>query len=790
MTDVNVPDISVVVPTHNRRDSVLRLLAALGAAEFPADRCEVIVVCDGCSDTTIAALVDIATPFRLLVLRQPKARGAASARNFGARHARGKLLLFIDDDIEPLPTLLQAHAQLHREALGDEPLVVVGAPLPVRRRGASFAEIAAWGWWEQQLERTSQPGHRFTYAEVFSGILSMEAKLFAEAGGFDVALNSCRDDSELGLRLIRMGARIVFSREGGGYHHEIRDHAQLMSRKRAEGRADVLLARRHPELWPDLHLAIGETGWLSGRVVRGLAMYAPLLGDLFERISQLGLWVLQHLRLRGTWRVLHSAALYYAYWRGATDALGGARAARRRLERRRDAGERAQRELTSYEIELDLSAGLPAAVARIDRERPRSARVKFADDLLGHIAPVPGAEPLRGAHLRSYLSEKGPLADNLALALTLRDMRRVASARRTIAVASHLKQPLRASAVSAQLAVAQLRLPPRDPALWPPVSVVVCTKDRAGSLATCLTSLAQLDYPSYEVVVVDNASATQAARYLSSKFHVRYVREDRPGLDWARNRGIAESKYDIIAFTDDDVRVDSGWLRGIARGFTDPEVMLVTGLITPAELSTPAQMTFEFAYGGIGKSFAERRWDPQHLDAHQLLGAHELGTGANMAFRRAVFDRVGTFDTALDVGTPSHRAGDLDMFHRVLASGHVACYQPDALVWQRHRRDLTGLRRQLRDNGRSFGAYLLTRWVAARRGIGPVTPIQVVHYALSVALGWRVGRVARQFMRRDPLALPLQVAELRGLLQAPWAYLATQRNDKRLREQLAGLTPA
>ena len=282
--------------------------------------------------------------------------------------------------------------------------------------------------------------------------------------------------------------------------------------------------------------------------------------------------------------------------------------------------------------------------------------------------------------------------------------------------------------------------------------------------------------------MVDNASTSEATRYLSSKFPARYVREDRPGLDWARNRGIAESKYDIIAFTDDDVRVDSGWLRGIVRGFNDPEVMLVTGLIAPAELTTPAQVTFEFAYGGMGKSFAERRWDPQHLDAHQLLGAHELGAGANMAFRRAVFDNVGTFDTALDVGTPSHGAGDLDMFHRVLASGHVACYQPDALVWHRHRRDLTGLRRQLRDNGRSFGAYLLTRWVAARRGIGPATPAEVVHYAVSVWLRWRIARVVRRCLRRDPLALDLQIAELEGVLQAPWAYLATHRSDKRLRE--------
>ncbi len=778
----SAPDISVVVPTHNRRDSVLRLLSALGAGTFPADRFEVIVVCDGCADGTIAALSDVATPFPLVLLTQTPGCGAASARNLGARHAHGRLLLFIDDDIEPLPTLLEAHAHLHRDTLGDEPLVVVGAPLPVRRSGASFAEIAVWGWWEQQFERMAQPGHRFTYAEVFSGILSVEAEVFVKAGGFDVALNSCRDDSELGLRLIRSGVRVVFSRAGGGYHHEIRNHAELLARKRAEGRADVLLARRHPELWPDLRLADGESGRLAAAAIRGLAMYAPLLGDLLERMSRLGLALLERVRLRGTWRALHVASLYYAYWRGARDALGGPRAGRRRLERRRDAARSAQRNAAFREIEVDLAAGVPAAVAHLDRERPQAARVRFGDALVGHIPSVPGAEPLRGEHLRSHLAAEGSLATNLALALTLRDMRHVASARRSAALASQLRQPVRATAVRAELAAAQLRLPRREPSVWPPVSVVVCTKDRTASLATCLTSLGQLDYPDFEVVVVDNASTTDATRRLTSKFPVRYVREDRPGLDWARNRGIAETKHDIIAFTDDDVKVDSGWLRGVARGFSDPDVMLVTGLIAPAELATPAQVTFEFAYGGMGKSFAERRWDPQLLNAQELLGAHELGAGANMAFRRAVFDKVGPFDTALDVGTPSHGAGDLDMFYRVLASGSVACYQPDALVWHRHRSDLTGLRRQLRDNGRSFGAYLLTRWVAARRGIGPATPAEVVHYAASVWLRWRIARVVRRCLRRDPLALDLQVAELEGVLQAPWAYLATHRSDKRLRE--------
>ena len=776
-----VPEISVIVPTHNRRDSILRLLAALGAGTFAADRFEIIAVCDGCTDDTVTVLSDLDTPFRLVVVPQSPGRGAATARNLGARHARANLLLFIDDDIEPLPTLLESHAKLHCDANEGDALVVVGAPLPVRRSNASFEHIAVWGWWEQQFERMSRPGHRFTYAEVFSGILSLRSAMFAETGGFEPALNSCRDDSELGLRLIRLGARVVFTRDGGGLHHEIRNHTQLLSRKRAEGRADVILARKHAELWSGLQLAHDKSLSLRLRAVRGLAMYAPFVGDAVQLSSRLGLRLLERMRLRGTWRAVHAASLYYAYWRGVTETLGGARAARRELDRHHDAARGAERDMALHEIELDLAAGLDAAVAQLDRARPRGARVRFGNAEVAHIAPVPGAEPLRGRHLSAVLPSDWPDAAKLALALTLRDMRHVPSARRATGVPPQLTQWRQARTVSMQLAVAQLRPPSQDPAVWPRVSVIVCTKDRADSLEACLTSLAKLDYREYEVVVVDNASATDTTRDVSSRFPVRYVREERPGLDWARNRGIGESQYEIVAFTDDDVEVDSGWLRGIARAFSDPEVMLVTGLIAPAELATPAQVTFEFAYGGMGKGFVERRWDPQLLTAHDLLSAHELGAGANMAFRRSVFEKIGVFDTALDVGTPAHGAGDLDMFHRVLASGGVAHYQPDALVWHRHRRDFKGLWRQLQDNGRSFGAYLFTRYVAARRGSGPLTPREVVGYAIRIWLAWRVGRVVRRFLRRDQLALPLQVAEWTGVLKAPWAYVATQRSDKRLR---------
>src|SRR5580704_5619216 len=134
---------------------------------------------------------------------------------------------------------------------------------------------------------------------------------------------------------------------------------------------------------------------------------------------------------------------------------------------------------------------------------------------------------------------------------------------------------------------------------FPLVSVVLCTRDRpAGALVT-LRGLAALRYDPFVIVVVDNApssDATEAA--VRAEFgadpRVRYIREPRPGLSVARNCGVAAAAGQIVAFTDDDVRVDPYWLDGIVRGFRQSEeVACVTGLIPTAEIDNAAQLYFD-----------------------------------------------------------------------------------------------------------------------------------------------------------------------------------------------------
>ena len=122
---------------------------------------------------------------------------------------------------------------------------------------------------------------------------------------------------------------------------------------------------------------------------------------------------------------------------------------------------------------------------------------------------------------------------------------------------------------------------------FPLVTVAVCTRDRTTDLAMCLEAINQLDYPNLDIIVVDNAPSSNATERLVRLCHphVRYVCEPRPGLDWARNRAIMEAKGEIIAYTDDDVIVDAGWVNALAQIFVEnSEVMAVTGLVMPYEL--------------------------------------------------------------------------------------------------------------------------------------------------------------------------------------------------------------
>ncbi|MHC5826244.1 MAG: glycosyltransferase family 2 protein, partial [Nostoc sp.] len=129
------------------------------------------------------------------------------------------------------------------------------------------------------------------------------------------------------------------------------------------------------------------------------------------------------------------------------------------------------------------------------------------------------------------------------------------------------------------------------------VSVVVCTHNRPEELARCLRSLQNLSPVPQQIIVVDNVPNSDATRQLVAQFSgIQYVLEPRPGLSVARNIGICHSIGDIIAFTDDDVVVHPNWIARLQQGFQNSRVMVVTGLMLPAELETEAEIMSEWGH--------------------------------------------------------------------------------------------------------------------------------------------------------------------------------------------------
>ena len=230
------------------------------------------------------------------------------------------------------------------------------------------------------------------------------------------------------------------------------------------------------------------------------------------------------------------------------------------------------------------------------------------------------------------------------------------------------------------------------------LSVVVCTRDRPRELHGCLRSLGGQRPAPLEVVVVDNSEQRSAQPICEAFPEVRYVHEPRPGLSIARNAGIAASRGGVIAFTDDDVEVHAGWSAELARMFrAQPEIDAVTGLVLPSSLATRAQRFFQFDMGGFGSSFLPLRFDRSFIDEQRPHGPQvwRIGAGANMAFRRSVFARVGLFDERLGAGA-SGCSEDSELWYRILANGGCCFYEPRAVVFHHHRAAWDDLLRQTR----------------------------------------------------------------------------------------------
>lgn len=214
------------------------------------------------------------------------------------------------------------------------------------------------------------------------------------------------------------------------------------------------------------------------------------------------------------------------------------------------------------------------------------------------------------------------------------------------------------------------------------ISVVVCTYNRERYIGRCLEHLhnQHADKNLYEVIIVDNNSTDQTVEickaaignYTETTF--RYFLESRQGLSHSRNRGILESKGGIIAFLDDDAFADPQYILNLNRFFTShPKVAAIGGKIIPMyEVEKPAWMSKYLLPLVAAQDMGNRT---------KRFTGRKFPIGANMAFRKVVFEKYGAFNTDLGrKGEKLEGGEEKDIFNRLRKNNEVILYEPSVNV--------------------------------------------------------------------------------------------------------------
>jgi len=247
------------------------------------------------------------------------------------------------------------------------------------------------------------------------------------------------------------------------------------------------------------------------------------------------------------------------------------------------------------------------------------------------------------------------------------------------------------------------------------ISAVVCTADRQAKLKRLLASLSAVELRrglSAELILVNNAPLNDLGSILREaaihlQMPVTLVNESSPGLARARNRGLLHARGAVIAFTDDDCIVDRSWLANIwGRFVSEPELMGLGGRV---ELARPGDVPVTVRTGDV----------PEQLST--FAGVFGFMHGCNMAFRRALFERIGGFDSDFGAGSALRAGEDTEFVYRAFRAGARIGYEPSVLVWHDHGRATWRQKRTTLNGYHQANGAVLAKF--ARAGDAPATAL-------------------------------------------------------------------
>jgi glycosyltransferase involved in cell wall biosynthesis len=281
-------------------------------------------------------------------------------------------------------------------------------------------------------------------------------------------------------------------------------------------------------------------------------------------------------------------------------------------------------------------------------------------------------------------------------------------------------------------------------------SVVVCTRHRPALLARCLESLAQLEYPSYELIVVDNTQGEREVEQLAAEAGAHYVTEGRVGLSRARNTGCQAAKGEVVAYIDDDAVAEPHWLSRHAAAFEDSGLMATTGRILPVSLDTPGARMYAAA-GGEDLGEVAFRVDRTTHGWFEMANFGGIGVGVNMAFRRGLFETGWGFRESLGLGagilSEEHYA-----FFTIIRAGHAIAYVPDAIVRHDYPPTMAAFRRRRFRILQGAAAYVLMLLVEEPE-FRQDTLRYMWHAARRTRRSWRRGDVGERLGSRMQLVI-------------------------------------